>query len=312
MAEEAPKEEKPVLAEYELGDSQFDPAIDLPPAKTPDPQPAAADASLPAPAEPAAPKHSGRLVRMARDLGLSDEEINSTPTEQLDDIVYHLNRQALQSAREASRTETFHQSQDRRAAPQEEPVAPEAPDEYGLDLDESQYAPGLVRALKEVAGKSKREIEALQKQVRSLEEREKNRQQESVTRQLDRLFEKADKPTLFGKGGRHELAAEGPEYMRRIAVLSAMDRMKEGTLAEKFQRAVTMLYGQAPQPSEPANGNQLSDQQKRWNDAALAKPTQRQSEEPKGEAKALKSAARYMRENGIGDADDMTEEGFLD
>ena len=53
---------------------------------------------------------------------------------------------------------------------------------------------------------------------------------------------------------------------------------------------------------------------KRWNDGQLARPTQRESKEPAGEKKAVKTAARIMRENGMLDDGEAEAEanGFPD
>lgn len=319
MADE-PKPGKSLLEQYDLGDTSYNPELDgtpTPVTTTPPVATASAPAASPSP-EP--PKHSKRLIRMATELGFSEDEINSTPTESLDEAVYAANRAALAEARQSTRAELAAPGRPRSlatgeflpaqpttpetSAPQQASTPTQTPETFLTDEDRQTFDPRLVQLLESQA----KQIAELKQHIGALYQRENTRQLETFSQHVDRRF--AEKKELFGDKPGRQMKFTEPETRRRQAVMALVEAMsKEGgnkSFDELFDAAVASIYGSvAPppvgNPTPPANGTA----EKRWNEAALARPTHRTSDEPKGEAKALKTAARYMQEHGIGDSDEM-------
>ena len=84
---------------------------------------------------------------------------------------------------------------------------------------------------------------------------------------------------------------------------------QEQALDKKIQQAAANLFGSA----KPADDAEIGARKEAWRSGGLAMPSQRTSDEPKGEKRALKTAAQYMRDHGMADEDDATTtNGFLD
>lgn len=304
MAEET----KPDLAsQYEQEDSSYNPAIDNvngpPKGETPEPEKARGEDGrfLPAsepprrgwdgkplPSEtPPQYKHSRRLAAMARDMGIPEDEIASTPTEQLDDTVYHLFRQRREMANRNQRTDP-----DAPATP-----AHQEPAEDHLDLPGAEdFDPRLTGFLKRQAA----ELKSLKAQLADTAQREQGRAQESMGDRIDRYFDEEKDEGRFGKGGRRSLTADSPEFLRRMAVLQAMDKMREGTEAQRFKKAMTLIYGSSKASSSKDPEDELEKRKRDWEEGAVAQPTHRNgAAEPKGVKRAVKTAAAFMRENGM-------------
>lgn len=319
----------PTLAEqYELGDVGHDPDADPVETATVTAAPGGKAGESPSPPPPspatsaapaARPKHSRITLRQATDLGVPQELVDSSTPEQLDEYVYLLNRQRLEFSLERDRLGAA----DRPAGGKKEPgraPAPAATPEEGegdidLGLDEEQYDPGLISAIKKVAGTLRQENRQLRQQVEALVTSERARVTETQNQTIDRLFRELG-PTheaTFGRGSRLEVGAASPEFSRRMAVLALVERMTEGTLPERFQRAVTTLFGDgkavapAAAPAVPAAQPGLAE---RWAQGGTARPTHRTTAEPPGERKAVATAGRIMRENGLISDGDLSEDDF--
>jgi len=274
-----------------------------------------------APAEAVPSQHSPRLVRMAKDLGLDDGEINSIPADRIEDIVYHLNKQALAQARSHSIERTLAGATERNIVNQQsDPVAPAAKpaDEFDLGIDEAQYDPGLIAAIKKMGKSQDARIKELESQVSAVTQREVVRANETTADRIDRAFSKHE--THLGKGKGRELAEESRDYQRRIAILAMVDRDKgKGSLESKIDHAVTNLYG-APAPAAPAkpaaaaDDPELETRRRDWNNGGLARPTQRQpSDMPNGTRKAEKSVAAQLKEMGaVEESGEAGPEDFLE
>jgi len=319
-----------IVDQYELGDTGYDNSAVLSsdpatseeaPAVAPLPEPASSrprDASgrfLPQDG----PKHSSRTLRMAQDLGLSDQEIAETPPDMLDDVVYHMNRQAMKLAREHS-TQALLQSPGDRTLAQQPPKsagqAPPEPDEEGFGALEEQLDPNLMGVIKRQA----KEMKELKAMIGQLAQHEQVRQTESMAQQIDRAFEGLGEAYqgILGKGRGIELQADSPHYARRLAVLAEVQRANTpGTMEQQITKAVKTLYGdrgpkQAAQPAgrQPAarrNGYSAEE----WERGGLARPTQRAgAAEPPGDQKAMRTAAAFMREQGVLDEPELSPDAF--
>lgn len=322
-----------VLDEYELGDTGLDPAHDSPAAPAPAAAPAAeaaapeAPAATPPPAaRPAAAKHEHNetVARMAADLGVPQAEIDQTPPDQLGRLVYHLNRQA-QLSRGTQLTPPPGQLSPPTQLPRDpgtgrflpkgaEPPAAVAPED-DLGLPEGEYDPALVKVLKEQRAEIRR-LKGLEQRIEHLSRREQKREVETVADRFDKKF--AEHEAVFGRGRGRELDGNSAEYQRRIAVLAQIDRdPRPGSFEQKFDRACQLLFGTlapapAPAPAAAPAADELRRRQEQYDRGGLARPTHR-GQEPRGERKALQTAARVMREQGLlsEEDDDELADSFL-
>src|SRR5207249_897631 len=144
-------------------------------------------------------------LKMAYDLGIPAEVISTQTPDELDELVYDLNRQALEKPKPAPQ-ET-----------QDEEVKLEG-------VDESQWDPELIKVLKGQAKKQK----DLEKKLADSEKRDQQRERHSQNAKIDNLFSGlgADYEATFGKGGVEAIGQGSIELKRRLAVLDAMGREK--------------------------------------------------------------------------------------
>jgi hypothetical protein len=254
--------------------------------------------------------HSPRLVRMAKDLGLDDGEIASFPVDRLEEVVYHLNKQALSQARQSSIERTIAGATERGLGGQQpDPSAPAAAttpaatEDFDLGIDETQYDPGLIAAIKKMGAAQEKKIKDLESRLEQVNQREAVRANETMANRIDRAFTKHE--THLGKGKGRELEEDSRDYQRRIAVLAMVDRNKsKQSLEAKIDLAVKNLYGEpaaapARKPATVLNQDDdgLEDRRREWANGGLARPTQRQpSDLPNGTRKAEKSVAAKLAE----------------
>ncbi len=234
-------------------------------------------------------RHAAHTLQMARDMGLSEEEIDQAPPEELGRVVYHLNRQALTGAMQRAQMADLE-----RGKPKAEPASPAAePPADDLGLNEAEYDPGLLKVIKQQQAKIK-EMEAALKEVKTFQQ---DRVRESVESRWDRALQKHE--AIVGKGPSRNLSRDSPEIIKRRAVWQMVEGMaqKPGTVEEKIDRAVQALFGSSPPASEPS---QESREQQLWREGGLALPTHRQPlAEGQGVGAARKAVAAYMKENSL-------------
>jgi len=282
-----------LIAEYDI-DPTPEPAGAAPdsvrspePAPNPgaEPTPRGADGRfLPHDAAPA-PQHSQSLMAMARDFGITDEEMSTVTPDALQVAVYQLMQRDRRQQKESAAAQTIHQATDRNLGNQP-PAEPEPP-----PVDESMYDPGLMRMLKQMRDDHAQQIKALKDQISQLQQVEAVRSNESFADKMDRLFSGDEK--TFGKGDRHSLKEGSADLARRRAVLFQMQQITQGTLEAKYQQAYKLLYGER----EPAPEPELAARQQEWLRGNVARPTNRDNAaEPDGVAKATRSVAAKQRE----------------
>lgn len=266
------------------------------------------------PEPPPAVSHPRYLIQLALDHGFSDEEIASYSSEQLGSAVYHLQKQARELARQTSQERetqrALERPRDGRPESSRPPESETGPAEEGLGIDETQYDPGIVSLFK----KQQLELKLLKEKLGHLDNREQARANQTMTERVDQAFKKHE--GALGKGARRDLSADSPEYARRMAILGMVDRdTSHRSLEEKIDRAVEVLYGQSPQPSPPSVPTpELTRQQRRWQEGAIARPTHRVADaEQPGVKKATKSVAEKLAQLSGGPTDngEADESDFL-
>ena len=323
----APQPAASLADEYEHNDSQFDPDLDtpsepqsaaVPPAPAPESAPPAPLSSRPrdpetgqfVPAEPK-PEKSPRLIRQAARLGFSTQEIQDLSAEELETRVEAIHEHVLREhqqatyqrdVRQATQPRTFESDPDNRPLIGE----PDArrPDEFRLFEEEDQLHPDIVSGTKKLHGlitAQEKRIKALEDMVQQLGQREMARVNETRNQTIDRVFNSLNEyQDVLGQGNYADLKAKAPDALsRRIAVLAIAEREmkdKKISLEQALRDTVKTLYPRGSKPEPASNGNRISPEQ--WEQAALAAPTHRDSEEPKGERRAAKAVARFLREKG--------------
>ena len=336
-----PSDQDNLIAQYDAEGESSSPDVPAPVESNPAPPPAR---PLPErgpdgkflPRQEEARKPSQAMIQMAQDLGLTPEEIASTPADALEVAVYHISRQARRqqeilgrrdSAVEQDRNQAFDRNlgsqgggspasgasssppttQPEAAAPEDKP--------YDLGLQEDQWDPTLMGALKKLAAghaDQAKEIKALKQQIAHLHHVENIRANESFAQKMDRLFS-GDEAT-FGKGEGRTLKEDSDELARRRAVLGAMQGIKENISIEaKYERAYQKIFGSVKPAAPAADDTELAARQDEWRRGNVARPTQRAGgSEPPGTAKATRSVAAKMAEqNGAIDSGEADESDFL-
>jgi hypothetical protein len=246
--------------------------------------------------KPPATKHSPLLLKRAKDLGLSEEDLAEYSPSELKD---HLRELAWDRMLERQAKILEERWQGPQPAVHGGPtggqdVPPAAAPDTDLDvgLDPEQFTPEVIGAFKSL----KKQNLDLQRRLEALEHGQQAQAQQTFEVRADRVFAKF--PNIFGEGRGFELQGT-PEYARRVAVIEQVQRMQKepGSLEQKLSRAALILYPQLterkPEPKRP--GHSVDE----WNDGALAKPTNRNTSEPPSEAKARKSVAKWFAENGV-------------
>ncbi len=343
MAEQATQDtpQESQAEQYELPDSRFDDELDqepvpsraaVAPAQT-SPAPETRERGADGKFLPKKYTHTKRLQRIATDFGIAQEEIDSTPPEQLDDLLYHLNRQLL-----ADRERRFNPPP--RELPAEQPAVT-APvvdedavdwgtDEEGKPYDENAYQKPIAKTIKTAAELRKKNKE-LEERLARLEGREVERMTSERDRSIDSAFSKlgAAFEPIFGKGDIANLAKDSDERAARIAIVSMIGQLKEGTLEQRIAKAAKLVYGRfaknseapsqyeaddaEPTPRKPAQRNGRITQED-WEAGALARPTQREAKPQKGTQAAYRAVAKQMKDKNINedDFDNLEERGLPD
>jgi hypothetical protein len=309
---------KPLVDEYELGDTAFEPAIDLPvePKKEEAPPPTATVETPPeeeAPDTPRTPErgpdgkflkkpHPAFLLRHATELGLTEEEAAEYTASDLKDFI-QMERLRLQDEARALRQPPKQAEQ----PPVEVPEAVEEEEEDWSDIDSD-----VAQALKKILAKRDKTIEDLRAKVDALTGLEQQRQNETRNQKIDRLFSELGPAyeSLFGKGTRDDFKPDSAEMRRRLAVLAEVERDKgAGSFDAKFRKAAELLFGEREAPATPAEEQPMAE---RWRSGGLVRPTQRKTGEPKGDKAAMKAAARVLQEQGYMDEDAAILNGLPD
>lgn len=296
--------------------------------------------SKPVAAAPSGPAHSPRSLRLAKEFGYSQPDIDAMSPEQLDASVDQTNMFLLRQAREQqTRFNSMTQLDNVNRQPMPAPV-PEPENDL---LDEALYDAPLARAVNKTATENKQ----LKQQLQQITEREQQRTVAAMDDALDGAFEVLGKSHghLFGTGPLTTLPQGAAEIQRRVGIIKSANLRNNDSprvVAAKIKAAVELMYPVAPVPvTEPvggyaaalaaptgqqparaerprgANGQYLSEEEARWAQAGIARPTQRATaREPDGKAKAVSSVAQLLAERSqfadSADADQTLDDLFPD
>lgn len=255
-------------------DASYDPELDGQPAAPEQKQgdaesltakPGATPGGNASPAD--APKHNAMSLRLARDFGWTEEEINSYQPGELDAAVRAYHKALITTSRDFSRNERAGErnQQPAQPAPQGQgdvshairgqeapkPAAEEEPDDPEWE--------DLAEPVKKSLRKQRDTIKALEKQVREGNEREQARQREAYFDALDQQFTKIAKESpelagIIGAGTRHELEEGSIQEWARLRILKEAnaDQTPNLTFAQKMAKAARGIkWGIAPAAPAP-------------------------------------------------------------
>jgi hypothetical protein len=245
-----------LAAEYEVGDTGFDPALDGRQGEPAGKPAAGKDAPPPAVEKP---KHPARLLKRAAELAIDPETVGKLDTEALDDLVFERLQGQRDEARQASRellrdpeTGKFVKAEPPPAdpaTPAGKPAAPAAAAEPDLGDDvlaELEAAPGVAKLLKALLADNA----ALKAHVAGLGRREQARENETRTQQIDRVFGGLKGfEGVFGAGTAAQVKGT-PQFQNRVEVLQAAEMLvKRGKPVEDaITTAAKVLYGDKAKP----------------------------------------------------------------
>ena len=269
------------------------------------------------------PKHEAFLVQQAEEYGYSSEDIDEmSPAALRRVITQHRNHQRLLTEQF---TKQYSLDQNKVRQPVEAPKPPEE-DTIDLGLDENQYDPQLIQAMKKLAGARNAEIKELRQKLDERDQRDQQREGLRLESIIDNAFSSlGDKfEKVFGRGaGRDVSQNDQAGYRRRLAVLRDAQinaqNMTPAQIKAKIRDSVELMfpgtaeaYAEVTQqggPNGPASAPRITPEQ--WANGAVAKPTQRRGEEPKGDAKAIKNLTARMKEASEVMPDSEEMDGFL-
>jgi hypothetical protein len=243
-------------------------------------------------------QHSPVVARLAADLGYSDEEINETAPELLEERVYHVNRRTMQLL--AAQRQVTGPGIRQQAEPSQ--VVQPQPDpseeiERLVNSEEFDFDPRLVRVLKHSLAENK----ALKQQISS---QKQSAALNSLDEQIDQAFAGLKMPQLFGNGNRHTLALDSEEMARRFAVYGEAQKIKGGTLESRLRQAASRLWPgetrrESAEPEQEAATYVPENLQRRrelWDhDGPTARPTNRKPAPLSPDTRAALAAQEYMK-----------------
>lgn len=293
----------PASTPWDIVDDEFDPDLHLPVQPAPAKAAPAAAVTEPTP-EPAKPKHSAYLLRMAKEFGLSDQEIEEQTSDQLGNLIYHLTRQRGAWENAGPRTQVSPPGP-AGANPPPVPKQEEEPFEQLLtELEGGEYPVDerIAKSLKALAPSLKR-VKELEQQVASFSAKEKEREAQALEQLFDAAFDSlpAKFQAVTGKGGIRTLT-DPKHAQRRASILAAagidLQRDNPAQVTAKLQQATEALFGDFLKEPEPPPAKELQQRQERWVQGNLARPTHREHNEPKGPRRATRAVAEKLRAMG--------------
>lgn len=270
---------------------------------------------------PVVHKHSKRILSEAEDLGFPADFIDKTPSDDLDNAIYHMKRKMAREQVQANRDERNDRVRE-RAAPVKEPTFR---DELGIE--EGVFAPEMEAIIEKLWSKNQQ----LLKQVGGVAETVQTREARTTTDILDEAFSGlgAQYAPIFGDATSEDLADDSKEINRRNMVLqqSGIDIRKDNkaTIIRKLKAATDLVYGDVVKPAavedeeesvyaaglgrQPAQHPQPPQKkqpkprvtEEDWNKAGLLRPSHRAVRDvPNGKSKANRTVEALL---GTDDSD---------
>lgn len=269
-------------------------------------------------------KHSQRLLREANEFGIDQDVIDNTPSDQLDEMVYRLNRQAKQFAREQQKAERDHSVRERIENPPPAPVDESSKDP--LDAEDFEGYGEPVKAMRDRIRKLEKLLEEQNGKLSGVETKVKNREAVTGAEMLDEAFsalgEKYTK--ILGTDASEGLDPQGKEMARRRRLLrnagidpADLSGYTRKQITKMIRDEADLLYGDVLQEPKSSAGaytepeperDPLEDKKQAWLEAGLARPTQRiDVTEPPSRSKAIRAVKKFREEQTQADSGRSTE-----
>lgn len=256
-------------------------------------------------------KHSRLALRQARDLGFTPDQVATLSEDELEDLIYDRNTQLHAAAH--ARLSAGAPAEGRSPAPAEEE------DKIDLGFDESLVDENIVKVMKDLKKTTKEQ----EKELRRLQAERQQEAASSVGRHvnntIDEGFASMGKKyeKVFGTGQVEKLADQKARHRRQAVVAVAAQQLlaagAEPTprdIARHLKEAAESLYGDlvAEDDTPPAE----TPAQKKWKEGGLARPTQKESREPKGEKRAVQAVKELLeKRQAVAVAEGDDEESTL-
>lgn len=285
-----PEEARAAQLAAEYGDDAPDEAAVTPVSSTSEPPAATPSADAGQPGGPLRAEdgkllprkhHSERMIAAARAVQIPDAEIARLSPEELREAVYEV--QLLRSVQPA------------------QPAAqPGATPEIDLGIREEDYDPGLIAAMKKLAGENaelKKRLDTVAGQGEALVRERQAQAQAREDDQYDEAFAElpAHVKRLVGEGNRHQFKPDSPEFKRRVKLYHESKQF-QGTVKQKLLAAASLLYGDDDTPTPSS----LTSYQQQWNSAGTHRPTRRSgADDPPGRDRAIRNLTARLRERGV-------------
>lgn len=236
--------------------------------------------------EPKPERKPASVVRMARNLGISQAKIESLSADALDLL--------CDSLAEKQETDAATAAAKRKA--EEAPEVDE--DEAILAELKEELDPKVFKLLE----KQNKELKAAKAERESTKKAQQQHQQMQFYNAVDGALASLDSPLLGGKAQGHTLKQGSDEMHRRnIVVQFASTLPQHLSWPDRIKAAAKAILGivptEAPSPAESA----LEEKKKKWKAAGTNPPTARKETGEKGDAAAVKAVGRWMKENGFYD-----------
>lgn len=259
--------------------------------------------------------HSRNLLRRAVETGFSDTEIDSTPSEELEERIYARQKEAIAQA-SASPPPNVSARQQEQIATLPEPD-PEV--NFGEFEDEANLDPKLKAVLKGHLVNQIKQYKALEAKLQAAETREKEREERAQrtarNQAIDKMF--AKHAHFVGDQSVAEMHPEDPNLAKREAViaLAIRDKSKRSD-QEKIDHAISQLFGAAEPEVEKARASRPGQRPtpQEFANGGIPRPTQRKpAPELNGVVRARKAVEERLAQlqepgsNGTVDYEDFPE-----
>lgn len=268
------------------------------------------------------PKHSPRLLRMAAELDISEDEISELTPEALEVLVARETRRQLREARENARAE---READRRHAAKREELEEEAI-EWGKGVDEDgkpkaytdeDIHPAILPVIKAQAKKI-RELESLLKgQTQTTEQQRMRAFEEAFDKSASRFKKTLGEGTLADLEDTPFAKKRSAIFKETLAIIQANPKTK---LDKAVELAVRDVYGVelsrkggkvatvASEEDDEDDDSEVGKRAASYAAGKVAKPTGRKGKPPRGPKAAEEAVENWFQHNGIGGTEDEDDD----
>jgi hypothetical protein len=252
------------------------------------------------PAEvPERTSHAAHVVELARELGLSDDQISAATAADLNAYVTRASAQNLRTLRQHIYDSQAHAAPAAKSKARERLTALKA---------DGSYDAAIVEALEALADEGDEKIATirqLQAELTGVKENTARQQAMEFARRMDAAINAIGRPDLFGKGSYADMDPKSRQAKRRYALAEqAVKDQGASSLKRKVKSAFEDIYADDEPAETPkkAPATRAEKVKAKWDNGGLARPTARRGgAEPPSADKAKKSVKELLRSFGQDD-----------